>query len=83
MRTRDSVATVNRIEFSLGEEEYEAAKAEAERLGLPFAELCRRSLRAFLCDDPAKPWMRYAGMVESGRADSNRTIDDVVHGDRG
>ena len=69
-----------RTQISLSEEEYEAAKAEAERLGVPLAELLRRSLRSLLPDDPAKPWMRYAGMIESGRADSSTTIDDVVYG---
>jgi hypothetical protein len=69
-----------RTQISLTDEEYEAAKEEAERLGIPLAELLRRSLRALLPDDPAKPWMRYAGLIESGRADSSRTIDDVVYG---
>lgn len=71
-----------RTQISLREEEYEAAKAEAGRLGVPLAELLRRSLRTLLPDDPARPWMRFAGMIESGRADSSRTIDDVVYGSK-
>jgi hypothetical protein len=69
-----------RTQISLSEEEYGAAKAEAERLGIPLAELLRRSLRVLLPDDPARPWMRFAGMIESGRPDASRTIDDVVYG---
>ena len=68
-----------RIRVSLTEEEYQAAKMEAERLGIPLAEFLRRSLRTLLPYDPAKPWMRYAGMIASGRLDSSKTIDDVVY----
>lgn len=68
-----------RTQISLSEDEYEAAKSEAERLGIPLAELLRRSLRTLLPDDPKRPWMRFAGMIESGRSDSSRTIDDVVY----
>jgi hypothetical protein len=67
-----------RMQISLSEEEYEAAKAEAERLGIPLAELLRRSLRALLPADPTALWMRFAGMIESGRSDSSQTIDDLV-----
>ena len=72
-----------RTQISLSEEEYAAAKQEAERLGISFAELLRRSLRGILPADESKPWMRYAGMVETGDAASSRTIDDVVYGDKG
>jgi hypothetical protein len=69
-----------RTQISLTEEEYEAAKAEARRLGISLAELLRRSLRSILPVDASKPWMRYAGMVESGDTESSRHIDDVVYG---
>jgi len=68
-----------RTQISLSEEEYEAAKAEAERLGISLAELLRRALRTLLPHDRKRPWMRFAGMIESGRSDSSRTIDDVVY----
>ena len=71
-----------RTQISLSEEEYEAAKAEAERLGISLAELLRRSLRALLPEDRKRPWMRFAGMIESGRSDSSQTIDDVVYGSK-
>ena len=71
-----------RTQISLSEEEYELAKREAARLGISLAELLRRSLRTLLPSDPDKPWMRYAGFVESGDAASSRNIDDVVYGDK-
>ncbi|MBI2821210.1 MAG: CopG family transcriptional regulator [Acidobacteria bacterium] len=69
-----------RTQISLTEEEYRAAKREAKKLGISLAELLRRSLRTVLPVDDSKPWMRYAGMVESGDAQSSQRIDDVVYG---
>jgi hypothetical protein len=69
-----------RTQISLGEEEYAAAKREAKRLGIPLAELLRRSLRGVLPADSSKPWMRYAGMIASGDPESSLHIDDVVYG---
>ncbi len=69
-----------RTQISLTEQEYAAAKREASRLGISMAELLRRSLRGVLPVDESRPWMRYAGMVETGDADSSRKIDDVVYG---
>jgi len=71
-----------RTQVSLSEEEYSAAKREAERLGISLAELLRRSLRGLLPADESKPWMRYAGMVASGDSHSSRHIDDVVYGQK-
>jgi hypothetical protein len=71
-----------RTQISLSEEEYSAAKSEAKRLGISLAELLRRSLRGILPADPSKPWMRYAGMVESGDAHSSQRIDDIVYGQK-
>lgn len=71
-----------RTQISLSEEEYEAAKEEARRLGISLAELLRRSLRSVLSVDRSRPWMRYAGMVASGDPDSSRKIDEVVYGNK-
>ena len=71
-----------RTQISLTEEEYEEAKREAKRLGISLAELLRRSLRTMLPVDETKPWMRYAGMVETGDAASSRSIDEVVYGQK-
>lgn len=69
-----------RTQISLSEQEYHAAKQEAQRLGISMAELLRRSLRTALPVDESKPWMRYAGMVASGDPHSSRHIDDIVYG---
>ncbi|HYL04743.1 MAG TPA: CopG family transcriptional regulator [Thermoanaerobaculia bacterium] len=71
-----------RTQVSLSEAEYGAAKREAKRLGISLAELLRRSLRGLLPVDESKPWMRYAGMVESGDPRASRRIDDVVYGEK-
>ena len=71
-----------RTQISLSETEYEAAKREAARLGISLAELMRRSLREILPVDDTKPWMRYAGMIESGDAQSSRRIDEIVYGQK-
>jgi hypothetical protein len=69
-----------RTQVSLTEEEYRAAKDEAQRLGISLAELLRRSLRAMLPAEADQPWMRYAGMVESGDPRSSQHIDELVYG---
>jgi hypothetical protein len=71
-----------RTQISLSEDEYRAAKVEARRLGISLAEFLRRSLRLTLPTDTSRPWMRYAGMVESGDAHSSERIDDVVYGQK-
>ena len=71
-----------RTQISLTSEEYQAAKREASRLGISLAELLRRSLRSILPVDESAPWMRYAGMIESGDRSSSQNIDDVVYGQK-
>jgi len=71
-----------RTQISLTVDEMRAARAEAKRLGISLAELLRRSLRPLLPSDSSKPWMRYAGMVESGDAASSQRIDDVIYGQK-
>ena len=71
-----------RTQVSLTEAEYRAAKREAAQLGISLAELLRRSLRTLIPSDESKPWMRYAGMVETGDPRSSTRIDEVVYGKR-
>jgi hypothetical protein len=71
-----------RTQVSLPEPEYRAAKREARRLGISLAELLRRSLRTLIPADDSRPWMRYAGMVETGDPRSSQRIDDVVYGQK-
>jgi hypothetical protein len=72
-----------RTQISLSKSDYDAAKAEAARLGISLAEFFRRALRSALPADESRPWMRFAGMIESGDPDASRTIDDVVYGHKG
>ena len=69
-----------RTQISLTKDEYSAAKRKAARLGISMAELLRRSLRTVLPVDESQPWMRYAGMVETGDPASSKHLDDVVYG---
>lgn len=71
-----------RTQVSLTERDYAAAKNEARRLGISLAELLRRSIRTVLPADETRPWMRYAGMVESGDPHSSQRIDDVIYGQK-
>ena len=71
-----------RTQISLSEQECKAAKHEAARLGISLAELLRRSLRTMLPADASKPWMRYAGMIETGDPRASHKIDDVVYGQK-
>jgi hypothetical protein len=71
-----------RTQVSLSPEEYRAAKLEAKRLGISLAELLRRSLRNLLPVNEAAPWMRFAGLVESGDPRSSQRIDEIVYGEK-
>ena len=71
-----------RTQISLSELEYGTAKREARRLGISLAELLRRSLRTMLPADESKPWMKYAGMIETGDPKASQKIDDVVYGQK-
>jgi hypothetical protein len=73
---------MERTQISLSAGEMRAARGEAKRLGISLAELLRRSLRTLLPADASKPWMRYAGMIESGDAASSTRIDDVIYGQK-
>ena len=69
-----------RTQISLDKREYELAKKEAKALGISVAEFARRAIRQMLPADEGKPWMRYAGLVESGDPRSSQSIDEVVYG---
>ena len=71
-----------RTQISLEKHEYEAAKQEAAELGVSIAEFVRRAVRQALPVKGEKPWMRYAGFVESGNSSSSQSIDEVVYGSK-
>ena len=77
-----TVIIMVRTQISLTEEEYQAAKREAQRLGISLAELLRRSLRGMLRVDESKPWMRFAGMIETGDRFASQHIDEIVYGEK-
>ena len=72
-----------RTQVSLDERDYRLAKKEAAGMGISVAEYVRRAIRNALPVPPRRDqpaWMRYAGLVESGNAQSSRSIDEVVYG---
>ncbi len=71
-----------RTQISVSIDEYRQAKLEARRLGISLAEFLRRSLRDSLPTDSSAPWMRYAGMIESGDPNSSQRIDEIVYGNK-
>lgn len=69
-----------RTQISLPEEDYHLAKREASALGISIAEFMRRALHQMLPAKRGAPWMRYAGLIESGDKRSSEKVDDVVYG---
>ena len=71
-----------RTQISLDEQEYVLVKQQAAALGISVAELVRRALRQVLPANGQAPWMRYAGLVESGDPNSSQSIDEIVYGSK-
>jgi hypothetical protein len=71
---------VVRTQISLDRKDYQRAKREAAALGISLAEFFRRAMKAALPSEKSKPWMRYAGLLESGDSQASSSIDDVVYG---
>jgi hypothetical protein len=71
-----------RTQVSLDAEEYAAAKAEAKSLGISVAEFVRRALRQALRPHDGPPWMKFAGLVDSGNPRSSQTIDEIIYGQK-
>lgn len=69
-----------RTQISLDEQEYSLAKKHAAKLGISVAELMRRAIREVLPAEREAPWMRYAGLVESGNPRSSQSIDEIIYG---
>jgi hypothetical protein len=71
-----------RTQVSLHKNEYESAKQEAAALGISLAEFIRRAVRERLPQHGDAPWMKYAGLVESGNPRSSQSIDEIVYGSK-
>lgn len=69
-----------RTQISLEQNDYVLVKREAKAAGVSVAEYVRRTIRQTLPARSDAPWMRYAGFIESGNAQSSQTIDDIVYG---
>lgn len=69
-----------RTQVSLDEQDYRLAKKAAKALGISVAEYVRRAIRQLLPSDGHPPWMKYAGLVESGNAKSSQSVDEIVYG---
>jgi hypothetical protein len=70
-----------RTQISLTAEDYEAAREEALRCGISFAELVRRALARRLAERRGEPpWKSFAGAVEDGDPDASTSVDTVVYG---
>lgn len=71
-----------RTQISLDKHEYALARGQAKALGISIAEFVRRAVREQLPLPGDAPWMRYAGMVESGDSQSSLSIDEIVYGSK-
>jgi len=71
-----------RTQVSLDAHEYELARKEAAARGISIAEFVRQAVRDKLPAGNSKPWMRYAGFVESGDPRSSQSIDELVYGSK-
>jgi len=71
-----------RAQVSLDDQDYALARKEAKGLGISVAEFVRRAIRRTLPPSGQAPWMRYAGLVESGNHRSSQSVDDIVHGSK-
>lgn len=71
-----------RTQISLDEREYAIAKLEAQSLGISVAEFVRRAVREALPPRGTGPWMKFAGLVETGDPHSSQSIDEIVYGQK-
>lgn len=71
-----------RTQISLPEDEYRLAKQAASARGISIAEFVRRAIRQVLPVSADKPWMHFAGFVESGDKHASQNVDEVVYGSK-
>lgn len=71
-----------RIQIRLDAKDYALARRHAEYLGISVAEFMRREIREQLPLESATPWMRYAGMVQSGDHRRDASVDEIVYGSK-
>jgi hypothetical protein len=71
-----------RTQVSFDAAEYQLVKEEARALGISIAEVIRRAVRDALPDRKEAPWMRFAGLIESGDRASSQSVDEIVYGSK-
>ena len=71
-----------RTQVSLDAREYQLAKRQARVMGISVAEFVRRAVREALPINGQKPWMQFAGLVETGDAHSSLSVDELVYGQK-
>ena len=71
-----------RTQISLEQREYSLAKKQARALGISVAEFVRRAVRDALPARGQAPWMKFAGLVETGDPRSSQSIDELVYGQK-
>ena len=71
-----------RTQVTLDAHDYALARREAKLMGISVAEFVRRAIRQALPTRSTAPWMRYAGLVESGNPQSSASVDEVVYGSK-
>jgi hypothetical protein len=69
-----------RTQISLDKREYLLAKQQARVMGISVAEFVRRAVREALPVLGQIPWMKFAGLVETGDPRSSQSIDELVYG---
>jgi Ribbon-helix-helix protein, copG family len=69
-----------RTQISLDAREYKLVKKQAKALGVSLAEFVRRAVREKLPLVGSPPWMRFAGLVESGDPNSSQSVDELIYG---
>ncbi len=68
-----------RTQISLEAQEYKLLKREAAAQGISIAEFVRQAIREKLPRAGERPWMCYAGDIESGNPQASQHIDDVIY----
>jgi hypothetical protein len=71
-----------RTQVSLDDQDYKMAKQQARKLGVSVAEFVRRAIRDALPAENQAPWMKFAGLVETGDSSSSQSVDELVYGQK-
>jgi hypothetical protein len=69
-----------RTQVSLDEQDYKRVKEAAQGSGISMAEFLRRAVRGALSAGEPRPWMSFAGFVETGDPHSSQSVDGFVYG---